>query len=346
MKKNELAGQAPRRGCYTSALTTLGLLSSLGAATPSYAQSTAPAATTSGASSPIDCGGSEEEQVLCGIVQNRVNEELAEHNLRLDRAGLLFNYDNPVPLPIDTGHGCSHRAQISRSRMSARLSSDIDLDLSGDLLDEPLVIAADVPVTLDARLDMLERFGVRVLGRCRQLGSDSYSASGSLDTRARVVVAFSLTPTRRFDADGNDIITLQPRVRVLSALEDTSVNFELSGVSPISAIAAVMLGVPGTVLRSAEAVFSQDSVSEVWRNAAVGDFLLPVVTTLGTLPEPLQDQVLGLLEDRAEAELTRAAHGFGPDVEDTLTAQLRAALRLDAAGERTFVVPPDFRTAP
>jgi hypothetical protein len=323
--------------CATRALGLTAFLVSFGVAAPRAAEA------QSAALDVFDCqSGSFEDQILCSILQAEINEELASRGLSLSQGGLLFNYDNPVATPINTGHSCSHTARIARSRVSALIGRDVELDFEGDMLDEPLVIALELPVRIDARIDMLERFGARILGSCKRVGSDSYFASGSLETQAKVAVAFELRPLRGMDSNGNIVVTLEPRVRVISALENTAVDFRLSGVSPLASIASVVLGVPGTVLRAVDAVFSGDSVRAVLQNAVIGDLALPVITTVGALPRPIEDMVLDLLARYAEVEAAKTVAHFGPDVEDDLNAEVREILHLDARGKRSFTVDKDF----
>jgi hypothetical protein len=65
--------------------------------------------------------GNAEEQLLCRVVRTRINDELAQSNISIDANGILFGYDDPTHIKIDTGHSCTVTARIERRRASARL---------------------------------------------------------------------------------------------------------------------------------------------------------------------------------------------------------------------------------
>lgn len=295
----------------------------------------------------FDCqSGSAEDQVLCSLIQSEINEEIGPRGLRLTTGGLLVNYDNPAHVRIDTGHSCSHTAEVMRTQLKALIGRDIDMDLRGDLLDEPLVATIQIPVRVDVRMDFKSEYGYRILGSCNDAGSDSYHATGSIEGVAKAVVALALHPTEVVDAQGNLTIVLTPRVRVLTALEGVSMpnSLQFHGVSPIAPVLGFALGIPGTVTRLADTLFRGGDVGEFAKQQLYRDIGFAYVLTAGSLPGSLEERMLRALDPNSliTEEAAKAAAKFGPDIEDALNATLRELLHLDASGKRAFAIAPNF----
>lgn len=290
----------------------------------------------------FDCAQADaSKQQLCRLIRAKVDAELRQANLSIDAGGILSNFDSGQHIGIDTGHSCTVTAKITRRRSTTLLGSGASLDFHGDSVSDPLLIAMELPVTLSMHYDLQQEFGSRFLGKCHGVGSDSYSASGTINTRAQLAVVFTLGPSLRTNADGDLVLTLHPILRVSSNVVDTNVSLQTSGISPISGVATALLGGPSTLLKALTALVKGDSVRAVFSEAgAITDLVNPVVLTL--LSGPLQGPTLELAKTLVEPRATRQAGEYVQALEQRLTDAITNALKLDRNGDRVFVIRKEF----
>ena len=286
--------------------------------------------------------GNAEEQLLCRVVRTRINDELAQANISIDANGILFGYDDPTHIKIDTGHSCTVTARIERRRASARLGRGATFDFRGNAISEPVLIGIKLPVSFDVIFNLKQSFGVRdpIFG-CQGLGSDHYSASGSLSTDANIAVMFTLAPSLTFNAGGDLVLTIRPMVRVATKLERTDVDLRISGVSPVSGVATALLAGPSTLLKGANAgvLMDFDKLKEIFGvNTLLTDLALPLLLA----PGPFVNATLELASRFAVREIDQRALAFGDDLQATLMKGLRRSLRLDGEDKRVFVIRRDF----
>ncbi|HMJ55822.1 MAG TPA: hypothetical protein VK540_27310 [Polyangiaceae bacterium] len=285
--------------------------------------------------------GNAEEQLLCRVVRTRINDELAQSNISIDANGILFGYDDPTHIKIDTGHSCTVTARIERRRASARLGRGATFDFRGNAISEPVAIGIKLPVSFDVIFNVKQSFGVRDPFGCNGLGSDHYSASGSLSTDANVAIMFTLAPSLSFNAGGDLVLTIRPMVRVATKLERTDVDLRVSGVSPVSGVATALLAGPSTLLKGANAavLLDFDRLKEVFGiNTVLTDLALPILLD----PGPLGSATFDLASRFAVRAVDERALAFGDDLQATLMNGLRRALRLDGEDKRVFVIRRDF----
>ncbi|KAK4162891.1 hypothetical protein QBC43DRAFT_240206 [Cladorrhinum sp. PSN259] len=294
----------------------------------------------------LECSQSDPTiQILCRLVASKLNTALAAANLRIDRSGLIFNYNDPTNIKIDTGHSCTVTAEITGSQANAALLADTSLSFSGNplSLSNPGLFVADLPVTLWAKSDIKQKFGTRVLGKCIGAGSDSFQVSGSLSTRANVAVLFTFAPAPlKRDASGNYILTIRPITKVAAQLQSTDIKFNISGVSFLNGLVTAVLGGTSSLLKAVTGIIKGDSLKAVWK-----DVLRSVVdVTAGTLlatPFDLLDNLVELLANSwVEEKKSGIASTYSGELEKTLRTKVASALGLDAKGERQFVLRADF----
>jgi hypothetical protein len=274
-------------------------------------------------------------------VRTRINDELAQSNISIDGNGLLFGYDDPTQIKIDTGHSCTVTARIERRRASARLGRGVSFDFRGNAISEPVLIGIKLPVSFDVIFNVKQSFGVRDPFGCNGLGSDHYSASGSLSTNANVAVMFTLAPSLTFNAGGDLVLTIRPMVRVATKLERTDIDLRVSGVSPVSGVATALLAGPSTLLKGANAavLVDFDRLQEVFGvNTVLTDLALPLLLA----PGPFVNATLELASRFAVRGVDQRALAFGDDLQATLMNGLRRALKLDGEDKRVFVIRRDF----
>ncbi|KAK1829736.1 hypothetical protein QBC39DRAFT_262377 [Podospora conica] len=290
----------------------------------------------------LDCSrGDATVKALCSVVTQRAGSMLAGASIRIDAAGLLFTYDNATDIKVDTGHSCSVTANIKNTRAEARLSSQTWLDFSGNPLSvsDPGLFLAELPVELAARIDIQQRFGQRLLGKCHKLGTDSFKVSGGVKTTAKVAVLFSFGPAPvRVDAQGNWVFTIRPITKVAAQLGKTDIDFNVSGYSFVSGIVTAALGGTSSALKAVTHLLKGDSLSRAWSDVkrmvldvAVGSVLSIPFDLLDNLVETLAQAYI----DEKKGKLVTEYSG---EMEKKLREMLAKALGLDANGERTFVI--------
>ncbi|KXX79366.1 hypothetical protein MMYC01_204700 [Madurella mycetomatis] len=290
----------------------------------------------------LECSkGDATVRALCSVVSHRVSAALAAARIRVDRSGILFVYDDPADRKIDTGHSCTVTASVQHTHADAKLLADASLDFSGNPLavSDPALFVAELPVELGARVDVKQRFGTRVLGSCASLGSDSFVVSGGLQTRARVAILFTFAPALvRTDAGGDYVFTIRPIVKVAAQLENTDIDFNISGVSFLSGLLTAVLGGTSSVFKAVTHLLKGDSLGSVWADikrsvidAAVGGVL--------SIPFDLLDNVVELLaQSYVDEKQGSVAQEYSGELEKRLRTLVSNALGLDANGERNFVI--------
>lgn len=281
-----------------------------------------------------------EQNEACKLILQRINDDLTQEVVSISKDSIMYTYNDPNPEKIDTGHSCSSTAEVRSKTATAKIGTDIDLDLSGDALSDPFMLKLEVPVAISANVRVKQRFGFRVFGSCSNTGSDSYTFKGSASTRAKVAVVVDLDPTFSMTSEGNYQVSIDPQVAVAADLEDVDLNLKVSGVSPLNAVATFIHGFSSTLARATTAVFTGDSVTQVFEDTLAFDIGVPL--GLSILGGPAGDFVLDIIEKKAEREAQRKAQGFALDLETSLTQRVRAALGVTGRGKRTFVISKDY----
>lgn len=294
----------------------------------------------------LECSqGDATVQLLCRVVAAKVNDALAANNIKIDRSGLLFQYNDPTNVKIDTGHSCTVTAEITGTQANAKLLAEAGIKFSGNpiSLSNPGIFVADLPIELWARADIKQKFGTRVLGKCIGAGSDSFNAAGSLATRAQLAILFTFAPAPlKRDAAGNYILTIRPITKVAAQLSDTNIKFNISGVSFLNGLVTAILGSTSSILKAVTHLFKGDSLKAVWN-----DILRSVIDiTAGTLlatPFDLLDNLVEMLAKSVIEEKTQALNtAYSGELEKALRAKVSQALGLNANGERSFTLKKDI----
>eukprot|EP00892_Ulva_mutabilis_P000611 jgi/Ulvmu1/10550/UM065_0004.1 len=281
-----------------------------------------------------------EQNQACMLILQRINDDLTKEAVSISKDSIMYTYEDPKPEKINTGHSCSSTAQVRSKTATAKIGTDIDLDLSGDALSDPFMLKLEVPVDISASVRIKQRFGVRIFGSCSNTASDSYTFKGSASTRAKVAVVVDLDPTFAKTSEGNYQVSIDPQVAVAADLEDVDLNLKVSGVSPLNAVATFIHGFSSTLARATTAIFTGDSVLQVFKDTVAFDIGVPV--GLSVLGDPAGDIVLGIIEKRLEREAQRKAQGFALELETSLMQKVRAALGVTGRGKRTFVISKDY----
>lgn len=284
----------------------------------------------------FDCArGDAVQQAVCDDVLEFVNDALDAALLQIERNAPLYVFENTGHVALPTGHSCTHTAKVNYRRLSTRVDAEDGIPLQLESLSEPVLLLREYPAIVDARVGAQEEFGVRVLGKCVRLGSDSYSATGSSGTRAKLSFAFTAGP-QSLERVGRSVrVTLKPTVAVSSAVDTSNVPLtEVSG-RDLGSIAGLILGIPGTLLRTAGDLFEGESVRGTF--ARFTDSLLRDLTFAAAplAPEFVIDQLRSaLLRGQQQAQA-----GFANELQEELQSQIGEVLGLDAKGELILVFP-------
>ena len=278
----------------------------------------------------VNCeiGASGDEARICELILDRINEELDEANLSLDRDGLLLTYEDTEDIRISDS-SCSNRVEVTNQLLTARIGSDTELDLSADSLMEPLGVGLTVPFELDARIDAKTELGARIpFVGCVEYASDRYNATGSADGTAEIAIALDLNVDTRPTADGNLLVILDPQVEVVTALGDFELDLDISGQNPLVQAGAFIAGISSGLT---EVLFTGNP-------NGLFDTLIPFGLTAELLTPQFVDDIL---IDAAERAAFEEANNLLINLEQDLEAQLGEALNLEN-GQRTFEVSGDF----
>lgn len=146
----------------------------------------------------LECSqGDAAVRALCRAVGLKASA--AAGGVRVNSRGLVFAYDDGTSRGVDTGHSCTVTAEIKHTHAEARLLADASLDFSGGSLlssaSDPVLFVAELPVEFAARVEVKQRFGTRLLGKCLNVGSDSFRLGGAVTTTA--CSSWSRAPTSR-----------------------------------------------------------------------------------------------------------------------------------------------------
>lgn len=278
-------------------------------------------------------------QKICLEALSKINSELSRSGISIRNSGVLFRFEDPDDEHIDTGHSCSVTASVTHKHLSAHFSRSSTLRLSSEALTEVFSLHIRIPVNLNGRVDIRQRFGARILGSCSNFGRDSYSFKGSLETTADVVIGFTLNPSLARVSSSEYALKIQPAFAVMAKLENTDIrNFRVSGVSPITAVATAIVGITSTFLKAATALFTGDDIANIFEDAALFDFGVPILLGVGALPGPIERAVFERLSFLGERRAKERAEGFEDSAEDSLNRELTRALNLDKSGSRIFII--------
>ncbi|KAM7215412.1 hypothetical protein V8F06_009172 [Rhypophila decipiens] len=280
-------------------------------------------------------------QLLCQVVSHKVSAALRASNIFVDRTGILFSYDDPTHSKVDTGHSCTVTAEITNTHADAKLLSSASLDFSGNplSLSDPALFVAELPVELNGRVDVKQRFGTRILTGCTNLGSDSFKASGGISTTAQIAILFTFAPAPvRVDAQGNYIFTIRPITKAAASLANTDIKFNISGVSFLNGLVTAILGGTSSLFKAVTGILKGDSLKSVWKNVQQHVIDVAVGGLLSTPFDLLDDLVELLAQSIVDEKKKGVETKYSGELEKRLRTLVSGALGLDANGERQFVV--------
>jgi len=295
------------------------------------------------------------EKAICEDVAAQISQVLKEQNIIITNNEAI-QYISPIASPrkVDTGHSCSHRAWLRNNNASISLSTDSSLDLDGDLISEPLNLAANLPVSLYLKANFKEEWGykyytIKCRGlkckkkkKCGHLASDHYYADLDVNTNAKFLISVNMQPRYGRTADGNYFITVKPIATVNFSLDDYNTDFNLHGKnSLLSAYGSIL-----TSVSSASKLFAawlSGSATADIRDQLYFDIGYGLVSRLDlSYSRGAFESQGALFEKLVNEEIEKRAPYGIEDVdrrlENKLTNSISSALNLDENGERVWIV--------
>lgn len=278
---------------------------------------------------------------VCQVGLRRINNDLEAAGIAIDQDGLLFTWEDPADKKINTGHSCTVTAKVTNQKASARITSGAMLRFNGNSLTEPFAMRLQLPVVLDAKVDVKQRFGTRILGSCSNTGSDSYDLKATLTTTADAMLGLSFNPSFGMLDSGDYGLVIEPKVAVVSQVRNTDLSFRISGVSPLTPVLTFVHGFGSSLFKIVTTLFTGDSIKGVL-SGLLFDLGAPIILGIGALPRPLEAEIWDRILKSPQREAEKKAMGFGNDIEEKLQADLRRIFKLQADGKRVFIIKKDI----
>jgi hypothetical protein len=292
----------------------------------------------------MECStGTPEIQRLCQVVAGYTDNLLHNAGFSITKDAILYNYDDGTDIKLDTGHECSVTAKIHRRRASVRLDGTASIHLSGNPISGAGLVAVALPVSMDAKIDVTEKTGVKLLG-CTNLGSCSFDVIGSVSTVARLLVFFALAPQLRKDKEGNFVVTIKPIVDVIGKLDNTQIDAHVHNNCELNAALGLFLALPSTSTQ-----FLTDWVTQDFQGALdtiKNQFPMDLAMGIGlSLPDPVLNEIVPIIaREVVKKKLKGADTRYSQELKTSLEGAIARALGLDSNGERSIVIRKDFIT--
>lgn len=279
---------------------------------------------------------------ICSAALQRINFNLKESGVSVTNEGILFTYDNPDDVKVNTGHRCTVTAAVRHRHASAKIHQSASLNMTFGSLTDPIAVGLQIPISLHARVDVKQRFGLGLpFGGCKRYASDSYKMLGDLSTNANAVIGLSLKPSLGQIASGDYVLEIRPVVVVLFSLESTDLRFRISGVSPLSSVWTFITGFTSTFFGAIDALVGGRDASQ-YLGALKFDLGAPLVLGLGSLPGPLKETLFRLLDSYGSRNANNVANKgldkYEQNLEKDLTGLVGKAIGVDETGKRTLIV--------
>lgn len=203
------------------------------------------------------------------------------------------------------------------------------------------MLSARIPIKLSVRVSAKQKFGFRFFGKCKNYGSDSFVFRGDVSTVANIALGFYLNSSISVIPSGDYVLTLKPSAVMMFNIEDTDVDFHISGVSPVSGIWTSVVSSGTAVFSALDALFDGKSVMKDLENSFVLSTAAPIVLGVGALPKDLETSLWNLLLDRKVREAEKKSSHFGNDFEERINEGIKKGLGIDSTGIKRYIINKD-----
>lgn len=293
------------------------------------------------------------EKVVCEIAADKFYGELNSRGISLSNGAVLFTLSPMVtPRKVDTGHSCTHRMWIKDNQLKGHLASSGTLDLKGNTLSEPLIFYTNLPINLNAAINLKDWWGYRnIFGSCNKKASDTYQAKADVSTNITTRILVSLEPKLDILENGDYLITIAPISNARFSFPEVDFDYDFSGRSPFNGLLTIMgndllmfgpIALTFTVLEAAvEGDSIGDALEQKLKTAGV-DLALSSFQTISELDVPLlADELEDMVQEAALDEIYGAAEGFEMQLQKSIDAEIARALNLDSQGKREILIPKE-----
>jgi len=279
-------------------------------------------------------------QIICNDIQEVVNRELTQANLQLEDGGLLFTQTDNTNRVLDGG--CTSKTELRSLTTQVKLRSSASLNLSGNAISEPAMFLVELPVQSSVNARLKTRTGFRDI-KCRELYSDSYTASGSAFGKAKIGVILSLEPKYHY-LPGYHMVQIKPIVDVSASVNARVTNVRIRGANPLFGFLNAIAGFASGVFQFSESILrgkgidntieslSADVAADIAQGGAA--FVLGA-EEVGLGSKAISPFFLTLLANDFVKSTIREQNL--EQVERDLEEGIKKALKLDENGERFFV---------
>lgn len=279
----------------------------------------------------------------CDLLLQRLNDDLSRASLSINRNNIMYTFQDTTKETIDTGDSCSLTAEVQSRSATVRFGTGVNLDLSsGDIFD-PFMLKIQIPVHIISGVNVMQRSGFRIFGRCRTLGSETVTFQGGSSTDTQILVTVDLNPSVSFTSEGNFEVSIEPTVAVAADIDDVDLNLRVSGDSAniFEEVSAFVQRFPSTLFQDTSNLFESDYVLTVFSETAPVPLGVPV--GFSQISQSAESIGLALLREIPERQALQSAAGFAFVLERDLTAKVRSALGVDATGTRSFIISGQFQ---
>lgn len=290
--------------------------------------------------------GARVEDAIWKVVVREVNRRLNEKGISFSNGDVVFRQEPIIaPQRVNTGHSCTHQAWIEGSHAEVRFASSASLTFDGNSAGEPQLLMLSLPVSVYARIGLKETWGNRLaFGNCNNHAEDNYYGDFSINTTIRQLMALSLQPALLSERtpQGDYQIKIKPIFTVAGQLENFNAQFGVHNRDNFfSAFMTFLSGTASFLGEGGLALYRFDANAFVDALKTSGIDLAQVA---GSVFLGLDGDVLGIdsvekiAGQLAETRIKREFNGLTHRFEEETYQKIASALKLDANGERVFVV--------
>ena len=287
---------------------------------------------------------------VCSIVQDRVNQKLADAGLSLTNRGILYSQEESTNTVLK--NSCTRKTTLKRQRLELLLKRSASLNLSGNMVSEPTVFAISLPSEAYARMDLVDDIGLKNWFACIIIGEDNYYADAQVNIDAQLLAFLSLEPKYAISNSGEIVIELGPIFDLSINVDLSDLNFDIHGVSAWSGLVGNLLSLPNAFHNQVDNILNSESIDTLIESTPAlvytQDWAQGVILTNYGIGDPLN--ISGLVSDYAEKlaneDATTRANNYGNDVQRTVNSKIRNALALDYKGKAYFAFSPTLQSIP
>lgn len=271
-------------------------------------------------------------QTICGIALDNVNNGLQGRGILVPENAVVVTLNDPKDETIPTEHSCTTTAKLLNQFVRVTLSRDATISFDGlSSFSDPFLFFLEVPGSAVVELSIRERYGIMFFG-CQNVGSDSYTLRGGLDTTVKLAIAVALHPEV---SSANATVSLRPQAVVLLDLEDRNFDLSSNGKSLLATIWSFVLGLGSASLQFIDDVFSGDSVKAAF-DELIETGLLDILRTLtlhfSNSPRLLRDILLPFIVEEGLWDEEKQLKEIESNLEEGIERVVGDILGADADG--------------